>query len=80
MHIIVAGKCVEIQLVANKSQVKAEMGRPKSNYILTKMEIKELGQPQRCGTCHNVGHNKRKCPFEQVSQVNPENRDEDVTT
>ena len=41
MGIIVAGMCVGIQLVANKSQVKAEMGRPKSIHILTEMDIKE---------------------------------------
>lgn len=41
---------------------RPKKGRPKSTRIRNEMDLREKGQPKRCGICRTVGHSRNNCP------------------
>lgn len=52
------------QLCPNPEMRRDPKGRPKSSRIRNEMDLRERGQPKRCGLCRNEGHNRKNCPYQ----------------
>ncbi|XP_039119941.1 uncharacterized protein LOC120256298 [Dioscorea cayenensis subsp. rotundata] len=50
------------RLCADLTMRRPLSGRPKSTRIRNEMDIREGGQPKRCGLCRNAGYSHRNCP------------------